>query len=182
MGEDQIEVIDFSGEKLNIISFKCIHVLIVITILSVIGLTFYIIDYTSPIVMFICIAIIFIVFMYFLSPKDSQGLLRKFLITPFEIEFLLPKREIFQIHWNDFKEIVVQLKIINVKPFNIYHIRFINENFEKKIILTLFDFKKENIEMILKLLKKHALLHRKRFKAKKERIISGVYLVEDMKI
>ena len=182
MEEDQIEVIDFGGEKLNIISFKCIHVLIVITILSIIGLSFYIIDYTSPIVMFICIAIIFIVFIYFLSPKDSQGLLRKFLITPFEIEFLLPKRDIFEIHWNDFNEIVVQLKIINVKPFNIYHIRFINENFEKKIILTLFDFKKENIEMILKLLKKHASFHRKRFKAKKERIISGVYLVEDMKI
>jgi len=71
---------------------------------------------------------------------------------------------------------------LNYKPFCVYEIHFINQDSDKSLYLSVFDFHKEKIDQILLLLKNYATRMNKKFNTFKETNISGVILREDFKI
>ncbi|TFG24957.1 MAG: hypothetical protein EU533_01585 [Promethearchaeota archaeon] len=131
---------------------------------------------------YVVITILIIIILFISSSLSTRGMLRKFSISNLAIEFFLPSQDQFTIYWNDFNKINVTLKILDIKPFNIYNIKFIGGAQEKVINIGLQDFQKEKLKEILNLLKFHAKIHKKQFKATKEKIVSGIYIVEDLDI
>lgn len=180
--EDGIEIIDFTGESLSLINIRCSTIIIIIGIMALIGY-FTILDLSLfPLALLLVLGIVLIVVFYLSNTSSTRGMLRKFSISKLGIEFFLPNRDQFIIYWRDFNKINVTLKILDVKPFNIYNIKFIGGIREKSINVGLQDFNKEKIQEILYNLKSYAKIHKKQFKATKEKIVSGIFLVEDLEI
>ena len=180
--EDGIEIIDFHGEKLSFINIRFTTIFIFVVIFAVIWYFIFIGLLPFPMEVYIVLGIIIIAILLVSSGLSTRGMLRRFFISDLVIEFLLPPMNQFRIYWNDFDKITVTLKILDIKPFNVYNIKFIGGDQEKVMNVGLQDFKKENLKEILTLLKVNAKLHKKQFKAKKEKIVSGIYIVEDLDI
>lgn len=180
--KDGIEIIDFYGEKLSLINIRYSTIFFVFVILAVIWYLIFLGFLPFPMEVFVVLGILIIVILFVANSLSTRGMLRRFFISDLLIEFLLPPMDQFTIYWNDFNKIKVTLKILNIKPFNIYNIKFIGKNQEKVINVGLQDFKKEKIKEILNLLKTHAKIHKKQFNATKEKIVSGIYIVDDLEI
>ena len=183
MESEKTEIIDFSGEKFHNFTIPCWVVIVLVPLLAILD-TYLMIKFPeSPlaILLSIVLILIFILYYYYVATK-SPGKLRKFSISYEEIVFELPYRPQYTINWSEFEKIEVKLKILKLKPFNVYHFRFINERTEKKIIISLNDFHKSKIINILKILKEHAFMMNKEFSAIKESEVSGVHFMEDLEI
>jgi hypothetical protein len=179
---DIIEIIDFNGEKFNLINLKCWMIILIISVISALVYLLYLILYPVYSVFFVSIFFVILFVLYRENMTSSKGMLRKFSISDLEIEFLIPHKPQFVIMWNDFDSIEIILKVIDIKPFNKYEICFLSNVNRTCFDLTLYDFNREKIKEILFILKEQALLRAKKFKAVKERLISGIYLVEDLGI
>jgi len=180
--EDGIEIIDFRGEKLSLLNIRYSTIFIITVILALIGYFIFLGLVPFPMEVYVVLGILIVIILVISSALSTRGMLRKFSISNLTIEIFLPAMEQFTVYWNDFDKIHVALKILDVKPFNIYNIKFIGGSQEKVINVGLQDFKKEKLIEILSLLKFYAKIHKKQFKATKEKIVSGIYIVEDLDI
>ncbi|MFW9879961.1 MAG: hypothetical protein ACFFG0_43360 [Candidatus Thorarchaeota archaeon] len=183
MESEKTEIIDFSGEKFNKFTVPFWIVAIFIFSMSILNILFIVIfpESQTTIYFSIVLIVIFILYYYFIV-SNSPGKLRKFSISNECIEVLLPNKPKFSIYWSEFEKVEVRLKIIEFKPFYVYHIYFLHQNSEKKLSVSLDDFHRAKIIEFLKIIREYAYSTKKEFIAVKETNISGVYLVEDLEI
>jgi hypothetical protein len=183
MESEKTEIIDFSGEKFNNLTMPCWIVMILVPILAILDAYLMIRFPESPLAILLSLILIgiFIIYFYYVATK-SPGKLRKVSISYDEIVFELPHRPQYTIFWSEFEKIEVKLRKLQLKPFYVYHFRFINDKEAKKIILSLNDFHKSKITDILKTIKEHAYIMNKEFSAIKESEVLGVHLIEDLEI
>ena len=182
MASDKIEIIDFSGEKLSLISIPCYVSLPIICFLIILNVAFMVGFPGSPMTIILSLFIILILVLYFIDWVNNPAKLRKFSISEDIIEILLPDVSGFHKHWAEFDKIEVRLKILEIKPYRAYQIYFIRGNSEDCFTISLLDFHKEKINEILALLKEYSQRKNKTFSAVKERMISGIVEVEDLHI
>ncbi|MFW9902021.1 MAG: hypothetical protein ACFFDY_12180, partial [Candidatus Thorarchaeota archaeon] len=177
------EIIDFSGEKLNKVSIPCSVGFITIFIVAFINIIMMILFPESYISMYISLIIIgvFLLYYYYLATKNP-GKIRKFSISTEYIQFLLPNIPLFTITWFELDRIEIRMRKLDFKPFIRYDIHFVTKESEKVYNISMLDFHKEKIDQILLLLKRYAIRMKKNFTAVKETKISGVILVENLKI
>lgn len=181
--EAKFEIIDFSGEKMIPINLRFSTVILICAAMAIIGFYFFLVSYSSLIALFISVGIIVVFLIYgCITISGNQGMLRKFTISESKIEILLPREDPTIIEWSQIDEIKVRLIILKVSPFQFYEITFLGENIQSKINFNLKDFKRENLEKILNMLKIESISRRKIFSATKEKIASGIFLVEDLDI
>ncbi|MFX1569414.1 MAG: hypothetical protein ACFFCV_13715 [Promethearchaeota archaeon] len=176
-------VIDFSGEKLNKVSIPCSVSLIIIFIVAFINIILMFLFPESYVSLYISLIIIgvFLVYYSYIFTKNP-GKIRKFSISTEEIQFLLPNHPLFMITWPELDRIEIRMRKLDFKPFVRYDIHFINQDSEKVCNISMLDFHKEKIDQILLLLKHYAKQMEKDFIAVKETNISGVILVENLKL
>jgi len=183
MDSDNIEVVDFSGEKFHNFTIPCSLVMFVISILIILIVIFTFLIPGAFITTLLSLGIIFIfISYYYYVVTKAPGRLRKFSISNYEIEILLPREPKFRISWFEIEKIEVRLKKLEVNPYVIYQLLFIQNDSEKRFNLTLNDFPKEKINEILTYLKEFTRLKKKEFNAVKETNVSGIILIEDLKI
>ncbi|MFX0136303.1 MAG: hypothetical protein ACFFDN_21865 [Candidatus Hodarchaeota archaeon] len=182
MESDNIDIIDFSGEKFNKISIPCSVSLFLILLLVLLNLFLSILFPWTFISIFTSLIIILIFGLYYYYVMSKNPGIRKFSISTEKIEIIIPKLHPFLIFWSDFNKIEIKLKKFNYEPFYIYELHFIHQNSDKSFNLSLSEFPKEKINQILLLLKNYAKRIGKQFTATQETWISGVYLVENLKI
>ncbi|MFX0039718.1 MAG: hypothetical protein ACFFCY_12865 [Promethearchaeota archaeon] len=183
MEQEKEEIIDFSGEEFKKFSMPCSVGLLIILVMALVNVFSLILFPGTYISTYISLVIIFLfsLYYYFLLSKNP-GKIRKFSISNKEIELIIPNKAYFKINWTEFSKLEIILKELNYKPFRLYEIHFINQNSEKNVYLSAFDFHKEKIDQILLLLKEYSLRMKKKFNTFKEKNISGVFLREDFKI
>ncbi len=182
MEPKKIEIIDYSGENFNLLSFSCSTFFIIIVILAIVNgiIAFFFPQLFIGISLGSFILIIFILICYYIFKSPSK--IRMFSISDKEIEFFFPKISYFRISWPEFKKIEIILKKFDIKPFHIYEINFIGKDSQKNFSFSLSDFQREKIEKILFYLKEYARKMRKNFRAVKEIEVSGVIIVEDLEV
>jgi len=184
MGEklDEKEIVDVSGENFRILPQKCSYILVVVVLIVFVGYFLYLAlpELFTGVYISVILLILFAFSLCYFS--RSRGNIRKFIISDTRIEFHLPDRDGFYIEWSQFDSIDIRLKILNIKPFHLYEICFIKGERRSVVNFSLSDFQKENIKQILKLLKEYSGYQEKEFKACKEEICSGVYLVDDFEV
>ncbi|MFX1278906.1 MAG: hypothetical protein ACFFA3_05775 [Promethearchaeota archaeon] len=183
MESEKTEIIDFSGEKFHNFTMPCWIVMILVPVLAILDTYLMIRFPESPLAILLSLSLIgiFIIYYYYVATK-SPGKLRKVSISYDEIVFELPHRPQYTIFWSECEKIEIKLKKLGLKPFDVYHFRFINDKADKKIILSLNDFHKSKITDILKIIKEHAYIMNKEFSAIKESEVSGVHFIEDLEI
>ncbi len=180
---EKIEIIDFSGEEFNRISIPCsVGLAIMILTASINFLVMFLFpgSYVSIYVSLVIIISLVLYYSYLLS--QNSGEIRKFSISTENIELILPNVPIFTITWSELEKIEIRLRKLDFKPYYRYELRFINQKSEKTCNINMLDFHKEKIDQILLLLKNYAQKMKKGFTAVKETNISGVILVENLKI
>lgn len=180
---EKVEIIDFSGEKFNNISIPCsVGVVIVIIVASINFLVMFLFpgSYVSIYVSLVIIIAFVLYYSYLLT--QNSGKIRKFSISNEKIELFLPNVPLFTIMWPELKKIEIRLRKLDFKPFYRYELHFITQKSEKMCNISMLDFHKEKIDQILLLLKQYAQKMKKEFTAVKETKISGVILVENLKI
>ncbi|MFX1502218.1 MAG: hypothetical protein ACFFDH_14745 [Promethearchaeota archaeon] len=182
MESKKVEIIDFSGEKFTKISIPCSVSLVLILILIILNLFLTFLFPRSSISIFVSLIIIFVYCMYYSSILNKNPGIRKFSISLEEIEIIVPKMPEFLISSLDFEKLEIRLKKLKYKPFLIYELHFIQKNSERVVNLSLFEFSKEKLDQILRLLKDYIIRMGKQFTAVKETWVSGVVLVENLKI
>ncbi|MFX1312305.1 MAG: hypothetical protein ACFFHD_06800 [Promethearchaeota archaeon] len=183
MDSDNIEIVDFSGEKFHKFTLSCSLVFIFISILIILIIAFDLLIPGTIVTTLLSLGFIFIfIAYYYYAVTKNPGKLRKFTISNYGIEILLPRQPRFQISWFEIEKIKIQLKKLEVNPYLIYQIHFIQSKSEKNINITLNDFTKEKINEILKSLKSVTRSKKKAFSAVKETNISGIIFVEELKI
>ncbi len=177
------EIIDFTGEKFNKVSIPCSVVWIIIFIVAFINVVSMILlpnSYTSMYLSLIVIGVFLIYYSYIVT--KNPGKIRKFSISTEDIQLLLPNVPLFTIKWSEIEEIEIRMRMLDFKPFCRYDIHFLNQKSEKECNISMLDFHKEKIDQILLLLKHYAKLMKKHFTAVKETNVSGVILVENLKL
>ncbi len=180
---EKIEIIDFSGEKFDRISIPCsVGLAIMILIVSINFLVMFLFpgSYVSIYVSLVIIISLVLYYSYVLT--QNSGTIRKFSISTENIELILPNIPIFTITWSKLEKIEIRLRKLDFKPYYRYELHFINQKSEKTCNISMLDFHKEKIDQILLLLKHYAQRMKKNFTAVKETNISGVTLVENLKI
>ncbi|MFX0041606.1 MAG: hypothetical protein ACFE8L_01725 [Candidatus Hodarchaeota archaeon] len=182
MESDKIEIVDFSGEKLSLISIPCYVSLPIICILAILNIFFMVSFPGSLITVLISTFLILIMAMYFINWINNPPKLRKFSISEEKIEILLPDASGFHKYWSEFDKIEVRLKILEIKPYKAYQLYFLRDNSEDCFTISLLDFHKEKINEILALLKEYSWRKDKTFSAVKETMICGIVEVEDLNI
>lgn len=182
MESDKVDIIDFSGEKFNKISIPCSVSLFLIVLLALLNLLLIFLFPWTFISVFMSLIILFIYGLYYYYVLSKNPGIRKFSISIEKIEIAIPKLPAFLIYWSEFNKIEIKLKKFNFKPFYIYELHFIHQDYDRSFNLSLSEFPKEKIDQILLLLKNHAKRKGKQFTAVKETWVSGVYLVENLKI
>lgn len=183
MDSDKKEVIDFSGEKFTNFAIPCWIVIFIVPALAIFDFYLMIQTPDSPLATLISISLILIfIFYYYYVATKSPGKLRKVSISYEEIIVTVPQKPQFLINWSEFEKIEVKLKILNLKPFSVYHFHFCNDTTEKDFTLSLNDFHKSKINEILKILREHAFIMNKEFIALRETEVSGVNFIEDLEI
>ncbi|MFX0136922.1 MAG: hypothetical protein ACFFDN_25010 [Candidatus Hodarchaeota archaeon] len=180
MESDKEEIIDFSGENFKKISIPCSVIMIAIVFLVLLNI-FLMFSYPY-ISVFVSLVIISIFFLYYYYVITKNPGIRSFSISGEFIEIVIPTIPIFRISWSEFEKLEVILKKFDFEPFQIYELHFIHQDSDKTFNLSLSEFHKEKIDQILLLLKNYAKRMGKQFTAKKETRISGVVLVENLKI
>jgi hypothetical protein len=183
MESEKTDIVDFSGEKFHNFTVPCGVVMALVLILAILD-TYLMIKFPeSPFAILISLTLVFIFILYYYNvATKSPGKLRKFSISYEKIVFELPHRPHYTIYWSEFEKIEVKLKELRLKPFHVYHFRFINDRAEKKINLSLNDFHKSKIIDIVKILREHAFIMNKEFSTVKESEVSGVHFIEDLEI
>jgi len=180
MQNERTEIVDFSGEKFGIFTIPRWIVNVVVSLIIILDVIFFIINPKSPYTILLSIVLISILILYCYSDiTKSPGKLRKFSISLDEIEVTLPDSPLFIVNWSEFEKIQITIKMLELKPFNVYKFHFIGKNSEKKVTLSLLDFHKEKVNEILKALNKFALLMEKKISVVKETNVSGVNFIED---
>jgi hypothetical protein len=183
MERDKTEIVDFSGEKFSTISVPSWIPVVSVSTLAIINVFLMFLLPGSPIPTLISIGLIGIfIYYYFLVATKHPGKLRRFSISDEGIEIIFPDKPQFNIEWAEFDSIEVEQKKIDLKPYLFYQFCFRNSESEKKVALSLSDFHNDKIFEILRILKEHAIVKNKNFKAVKETGISGIYLVADLDI
>ncbi|MFX1571394.1 MAG: hypothetical protein ACFFB0_01485 [Promethearchaeota archaeon] len=183
MDSDNIEIVDFSGEKSHGFTIPCSLVIFIISILIILIVTFTLLIPGAFITTLLSLGVLFIFFAYYYYVvTKAPGKLRKFSISQYEIEIILPRKPKFHISWFEIEKIEVRLKNLEVKPYIVYQFLFIKNDSEKRCNLTLNDFPKVKINEILTSLKEFTSLKKKKFSAVKETNVSGIILVEDLNI
>jgi len=182
MKSDKVEIIDFSGEKFNKISIPCSVSLVLIGFLALLNILLMVLFPGTFISVGVSLIIIFIFGLYYSYILTKNPGIRKFSISIEKIEIIIPKTPIFLIYWSEFKKLEIKLRKFNFKPFHIYELHFIYQDSDRTFNLSLSDFPLEKIDQILRLLKDYAKRMEKQFTALKETKISGIVLVENLKI
>ena len=180
---DYDEIIDFSGEKFSKVSIPCSVGLIIIFIVAFINIILMILFPESYLSMYISLIVVgvFLLYYSYIATKNP-GKLRKFSISNEDIQLLLPHLPLFTIKWAELDKIEIRLRKFDFKPFLRYDIHFIDQESEKVCNISMLDFHKEKIDQILLLLKHYAIRMKKDFVAVKETNVSGVILVENLKL
>jgi hypothetical protein len=177
------EIIDFTGENFNKYSMSCSAGLLMILLIAVVNICLMFLFPGTDISTYISIGIIVIFVLYYsFTITKNPGKIRKFSISTEEIEILLPNTPYFRISWSEFEELEITMRKFSYKPYCRYEFHFINQDTEKNIDVSLFDFHKEKIDEILVLLKNYSIKMKKKFKAIKETNVSGIILQENFKI
>lgn len=182
MKSDKVEIVDFSGEKFNKISIPCSICLLFIGLLSSLNIYLMFLFPGTLIGVGASLIIVFIFGLYYSYILTRNPGIRKFLICNEKIEILIPKTPLFLIYWSEFNKLEIKLRKFNYKPFHIYELHFVQQNSDRTFKLSLLEFPKQKINQILRLLKEYAKRMGKQFNALKETNISGVVLVENLKI
>jgi len=180
MESDKEEIIDFSGENFKKISMPCsvsLSAIVFLVLLNIFLMFSY--PYISVFVSLVIISIFFVYYYYVVTKNPG---IRTFSINDEYIKIVIPSIPIFQISWPEFEKLEVKLKKFDLEPFHVYELHFIHQDSERTFNLSLSDFHKEKIDQILRLLKNYAIKMGKQFTAKKETRISGVVLIENLKI
>jgi hypothetical protein len=178
--KEKIEIIDYGASKIS--PFLNALCSIFVIILSGTGFILFLLYPYSFTGFFISLFTISIVIIYLFYQTRSKGIIRKFTLSYLDIEFLMPNKAPFYILWSDIDKIEITLKVIDIKPFEVYELNFFKGSNKKTFKFNIFEFSKLNSSQILFLLKAYAKTYKKEFKAQKEELISGVVLVEDLKI
>ena len=173
MESDKVEIIDFSGEKYTKISIPCSVSFILILFLVILNMFLIFLFPGTFVSFFVSLIMFFIYCMYYSYTLTKNPGIRKFSISLEEIEIIIPKMPVFLISRSEFKKLEIRLRKIDIKPFFIYTLHFINLNSERTFKLSLSEFSKEKIEQIMKLLKNYVKRMGKQFSAVKETWISG---------
>lgn len=182
MKSDEVEIVDFSGEKFNKISIPCSVSLVLICLLASLNIVFMVLFPGNIISIGASLIIICIIGLYYSYNLTKNPGIRKFSISNEKIEILIPKTPIFLIYWSEFNKLEIKLRKLNYKPFYIYELHFIHQKSDRTFKLSLLEFPKEKIDQILRLLKDYSKKIGKQFTALKETNISGIVLVENLKI
>ncbi|MFW9999357.1 MAG: hypothetical protein ACFE9Q_07930 [Candidatus Hodarchaeota archaeon] len=182
MESDKVEIIDFSGEKFTKISIPCSANLVLILIFVTLNIFLPFLFPGSLISIFLSLIILCIYCIYYSYTLTKNPGIRKFSISLEEIEIIIPQMPAFLISRSEFKKLEIRLRKLDIKPFLIYTLHFINSDSERTVKISLSEFSKEKIEQILKLLKIYVKRMGKEFIAVKETWVSGVLLVENLKI
>ena len=183
MEQEKDEIIDFSGEDFKKYSIPCsvgLSIILIMTLVNVFSLILFPGTYISTWISLTIITILVLYYSFLLT--ENPGKIRKFSISNEEIELIVTNKPYFRIFWTEFRELEIIMKNLNYKPFCVYEIHFINQDSDKSLYLSVFDFHKEKIDQILLLLKNYATRMNKKFNTFKETNISGVILREDFKI
>ena len=180
---EKVEIFDFSGEKFGRYSVPCSVILSIILLLGILNFALMIVFPNTLITTCMSLGMIgiFVLYYYYVLAKNP-GKIRKFSISLEEIEILVPETSKFRICWNEFEKIEVKIKNFNFKPYVKYGFHFINGESEKAFSISLFDFPKSKVDQMLILTKTYAAKLGKSFTAVKEKHVSGLYLVENLKI
>ncbi|MFX0036548.1 MAG: hypothetical protein ACFE9I_13030 [Candidatus Hermodarchaeota archaeon] len=183
MESDKVEIVDFSGENFKKITIPCSYLLVIIILISFLNIYLMVAFPGSFISIFVSL-ILFLIFILYYSYiiKKDPGKIRRFFISFEKIEIELPHNPIFTIFWNEFKKVEIRLREFNCQPYKGYEFHFSNQEDNKVCTISLMDFHKEKIEQILTLLKDFSRRMKKEFTAVKETNVSGIYLVENLKI
>lgn len=179
---EKIEIVDTSGNNSKISPLLNALCSIFVVILSGMGFVLFLMYPYSLNGFFISLFTISIVVIYLFYQSKSKGIIRKFTLSHVDIEFLIPNKPFFNIKWSEIDEIQILLKQLEIQPFEVYEINFIKGNSNKIFKFSILEFNKANSTQIVYLLKKYAKINKKEFKAKKESLISGIVLVEDLEI
>ncbi|MFW9936137.1 MAG: hypothetical protein ACFFD5_00665 [Candidatus Thorarchaeota archaeon] len=177
---EKIEIIDKTEKNSRLTPLLNIFCSIFVIILAGMGFILFLIYPYSLMGFFISLFTISIMMMYLFYQSKSKGIIRKFTLTPLDIEFLMPNKPYFHIKWSEFDKIEIILKKLEIKPFEVYELHFIKNDSKRIFKFSILDFNKANSSQILYLLKTYAKINNKEFKAQKERLISGIVLVEDL--
>jgi len=180
---DKVEIIDFFGEKFNKRSVPCsvgLLIILLVALANIFVMIFYPGTYASIFISLIIVAGFVLYYSYILA--KNPGKIRKFSISTYDIEFILPDASLFRIHWPEFEKLEIRKKEFYYKPYCRYELHFMNGDSDKVVNVSLLDFQKENLNKILGLLKNFAKLMKKEFAAVKETNVSGVILLENFKI
>ncbi|MFX0059123.1 MAG: hypothetical protein ACFE85_05185 [Candidatus Hodarchaeota archaeon] len=178
--QEKIEIIDSTTSKISVIlNTLCSIIVVIITLM---GLILFLIHPYSFNGFFISLITISIVMVYLFYQSKSKGIIRKFSLSYLDIEFLMPHKPPFNIKWSEIDQIEIILKIFEIKPFEVYELNFIKGETKITFKFNIFEFSKSNASQILFLLKSYARIKKKKFKAKQERLISGIILVEDLNV
>ncbi|UCD01679.1 MAG: hypothetical protein JSV23_01245 [Promethearchaeota archaeon] len=182
MESDKVEIIDFSGEKFNNISIPWPVSLVLIILLVILNI-FLMVSFPGTFIsIFVSLIILCAFGLYYSYSITKNPGFRKFSISSKEIEIIVPKKPNFLIYWSEFKKVEIRLKRFNTEPFYIYELHFINQESDRTFNLSLSEFPKKKIDQILLLIKDYTKKIGKQFTAVKEKWISGVVLVENLKI
>jgi hypothetical protein len=182
MDSEKTEIIDFSGEKFTKFTVPCavgVFLLLIFVILNI-YLTFLFPN--SYITLFVSLLILFGYCMYYTFALTKNPGIRKFSISLDQIEIIVPNMPEFLIYTQDFEKIEIRLKKLKFKPYLIYELHFVQKNSERVFSLSLLEFSKEKIDQIVRLLKDYIERMGKKFSTVKETWVSGVVLVENLKI
>ncbi|MFX1298433.1 MAG: hypothetical protein ACFFD2_26705 [Promethearchaeota archaeon] len=180
---DEVEVIDFFGQKFNKRSVPC-SVLFLIMLITAIVNIFIMVLYPETYFSVYISLIVFAGFVLYYSyvVKKNPGKIRKFSISKEDIEFIIPNSVPFRINWSEFEKLEIRKKEFNYRPYYRYEFHFIYNDSDKVVNVSLLDFQKKNLDKILALIKNSAKIMKKDFAAVKETNISGIVLLENFKI